>query len=195
MWNSLLSTSYGVIVHKLGHIKGGKNDIKRGFLLQNTSIQTDTEDKEEEENDDDKERSPLVDIEEKKSSGRKTYKSMVPYLERFDHSNKAKSTPQKKKAGILKGKMPFNRSGPIFSSNFPSSEDEAYDEEKEDGEASTAASAGKSQGQAKRNQVINIAFVTRAIDWSRDNVHCNQIIFQSFETALMNHSFILINSK
>ena len=66
MWNSLLSTSYGVIVHKLGHIKGGKNDIKRGFLLQNTSIQTDTKDKEEEEeNDDDKERSPSVDIEEK----------------------------------------------------------------------------------------------------------------------------------
>ena len=164
--------------------------------MQNTSIQTDTEDKEEEEeNDDDKECSPSVDIEEKKSSGRK---SMVPFVNRCDANNKAKSTPQKKKGGILKVKMPFNRSGTIFPSNFPSSKDEAYDEEKEDGEASTAASAGKSQAQAKKNQVINTAFVTRVIDWSRDNwtnLHCNQIIFQSFETTLMNHNFILINSK
>ena len=123
---------------------------------------------------------------------------MVPFVNRCDANNKAKSTPQKKKGGILNVKMPFNRSGTIFPSNFPSSEDEAYDEEKEDGEASTAASAGKSQGQAKKNQVINTAFVTRVIDWSRDNwtnLHCNQIIFQSFETTLMNHNFILINSK
>ena len=161
--------------------------------MQNTSIQTDTEDKEEEENDDDKECSPSVDIEEKKSSGRKR---MVPIVERCD--NKAKSTPQKKKDGILKVKMPFNRRGSIFSSNFPSSEDEAYDEEKEDREASTAASAGKSQGQAKKNQVINTAFVIGVLDCSRDNwtnLHCNQIIFKSIETTLMNHNFILINSK
>ena len=160
--------------------------------MQNTSIQTDTEDKEEEENDDDKEVSPLVGIEEKKSPDRKR---MVPIVNKRDANNKAEPKPQKEKRAILKVKMPFNRPGFSLPSNFRSSEYEAHDEGKEDGEASTAASAGKSQGQAKRNQVINIAFVTRAIDWSRDNVHCNQIIFQSFETALMNHSFILINSK